>query len=83
MLPEELPALENPVEHELLLLIMAPGWGALGQCRMVITWTEREASCPEADCGCELTVTKAAPLTYTGRRSPTSGCGKVMVMTSE
>ncbi|MDQ1033429.1 hypothetical protein QF035_011011 [Streptomyces umbrinus] len=35
--------------------------------------------CPEADCGCELTVTKAGPLISTGRQSPTCFCGKVMV----
>ncbi|WP_461084979.1 hypothetical protein [Streptomyces deserti] len=35
--------------------------------------------CPDPACGCELTVTKAAPPTCTGQLSPTCCCGKTMV----
>lgn len=35
--------------------------------------------CPQADCGCELTVTKAAPPTCTGQQAPTCCCGKTMI----
>jgi hypothetical protein len=38
--------------------------------------------CPEVDCGCELTVTKAAQPDYnTGEQEPPSCCGKTMVKT--
>jgi hypothetical protein len=40
--------------------------------------------CPEADCGCELTVTKAAPSSCTSQQdAPTCCCGKTMVKKSE
>lgn len=35
--------------------------------------------CPEENCGCELTVTKAAPPTCSGNNNPTCCCGKTMV----
>lgn len=35
--------------------------------------------CPDTDCACELTVTKAAPPTCTGQQAPTCCCGKTMV----
>ncbi len=36
--------------------------------------------CPDADCGCGVTVTKAAPPTCTGMQdAPTCCCGKAMV----
>ncbi|MFJ8630965.1 hypothetical protein [Streptomyces sp. NPDC093568] len=39
--------------------------------------------CPESDCGCELTVTKAAPPACTGQHdAPTCCCGKTMVKKS-
>ncbi|SFO59381.1 hypothetical protein SAMN05216207_11006 [Pseudonocardia ammonioxydans] len=39
--------------------------------------------CPDADCGCELTVTKAAPPACTGPPdAPTCCCGKTMVKNS-
>lgn len=39
--------------------------------------------CPEEDCGCEVTVTKAAPPTCTGKQdAPTCCCGKTMVKTA-
>jgi hypothetical protein len=52
----------------------------------VMTMPFREGEvyrCPEADCGCELTVTKAAPPTCTGQQSPTCCCGRTMVKKSE
>jgi hypothetical protein len=39
--------------------------------------------CPEPDCGCELTVTKAAPPSCIGLHdAPTCCCGKTMVRKS-
>lgn len=35
--------------------------------------------CPDANCGCELTVTEGAPATCGGEQSPTCCCGKTMV----
>lgn len=35
--------------------------------------------CPDEHCGCELTVTKPAPLTCQGQQHPTCCCGKTMV----
>lgn len=35
--------------------------------------------CPDESCGCELTVTKAAPPTCGGTQNPTCCCGKTMV----
>jgi hypothetical protein len=35
--------------------------------------------CPKEDCGCELTVTKAAPPTCSGTLAPTCCCGCTMV----
>ncbi len=34
--------------------------------------------CPDPKCGCELTVTKAAPATCAGTQNPTCCCGKEM-----
>lgn len=34
--------------------------------------------CPDPNCGCELTVTKAAPPTCSGTQNPTCCCGKEM-----
>jgi hypothetical protein len=43
-------------------------------------WREDDVyRCPDVDCGCELTVTKAAPPDYTGQQDPPSCCGKTMV----
>lgn len=35
--------------------------------------------CPDDDCGCELTVTKAASPACAGQHAPTCCCGKTMV----
>lgn len=34
--------------------------------------------CPDATCGCEVTVTKGAPPTCSGTHDPTCCCGKEM-----
>jgi hypothetical protein len=34
--------------------------------------------CPDPNCGCELTVTKAAPSMCQGTHNPTCCCGKEM-----
>jgi len=34
--------------------------------------------CLDSKCGCELTVTKAAPSTVSGTKNPTCCCGKEM-----
>ncbi|WP_409473626.1 hypothetical protein [Streptomyces sp. HC307] len=35
--------------------------------------------CPDENCGCELTVTKGAPVTCQAQQTPTCCCGKTMV----
>ncbi len=35
--------------------------------------------CPLEDCGCELTVTKAAPANCQGQQAPSCCCGQTMV----
>ncbi len=34
--------------------------------------------CPDAGCGCEITVTKGAPASCGGKHSPRCCCGKEM-----
>jgi hypothetical protein len=34
--------------------------------------------CPDESCGCEVTVTKAAPADCAGTQNPTCCCGKTM-----
>lgn len=58
-----------------------------GMRREVVAMPFREGEvfrCPQADCGCELTVTKAGPPACTGQRdAPTCCCGQTMVKTSQ
>ncbi|CPT96447.1 Uncharacterised protein [Mycobacteroides abscessus] len=35
--------------------------------------------CPQTDCGCELTVTQAAPPDCTGQQAPRCCCGQSMI----
>lgn len=35
--------------------------------------------CPDADCGCEMTVTKGAEAGHGGNQPPRCCCGKAMV----
>ncbi|MEV8311749.1 hypothetical protein AB0P36_31580 [Streptomyces flavidovirens] len=44
-----------------------------------MAFTEGEVyRCPDPACGCELTVTKGAPLTCQGEQNPTCCCGRTM-----
>jgi len=38
--------------------------------------------CPDPTCGCEVTVTKGAPLDCPGTQSPTCCCGRTMQLVS-
>ncbi|WP_309117705.1 hypothetical protein [Saccharothrix sp.] len=38
--------------------------------------------CPDNSCGCEVTVTKGAPVGCAGRQNPTCCCGKTMTKVS-
>jgi hypothetical protein len=39
--------------------------------------------CPDANCGCEITVTKGAPATCKGQEQPRCCCGKTMEKVSD
>lgn len=39
--------------------------------------------CPDANCGCEITVTKGAPATCKGQEQPRCCCGKTMGKASD